>query len=80
MIAFISQVPENSTYSERFDKTFFERNKALAMTGSFTKLREICCRFALLPGEYLIVPSTFEPGQDASFLLRIFSEKPHETR
>ena len=65
---------------ERFDRRFFETNKAKVMTNSFTKLREISCRYALPQGEYVLVPSTFHPRQEADFLLRIFSEKPHEAR
>lgn len=28
----------------------------------------------------MLVPSTFYPRQESEFLLRIFSEKPHDTR
>ena len=65
---------------KRFDKRFFETTKATVMTNSFTKLREINGRYSLPPGEYVIVPSTFYPRQESEFLLRIFSEKPHEAR
>ncbi|KAL9953560.1 hypothetical protein ACROYT_G040996 [Oculina patagonica] len=77
----IYKIPEDLRGTkQRFGRRFFETNKAAVMTNSFTKLREISCRYSLPPGEYVLVPSTFYPRQEAEFLLRIFSEKPHEAR
>lgn len=77
----IYKVPEDMAgRKERFGRRFFETTKAQVMTNSFTKLREISCRYSLPKGEYVLVPSTFYPRQESEFLLRIFSEKPHDTR
>ncbi|KAH9487988.1 Calpain-1 catalytic subunit [Bulinus truncatus] len=37
--------------------------------------REVSKRFELSSGTYIIVPSTFNPDEEAEFMLRIFSEK-----
>ncbi|KAI5088918.1 calpain-8 [Silurus meridionalis] len=41
----------------------------------FSYMREVYLRFDFPLAEYIIIPATFEPNQEASFLLRVFSEK-----
>uniref|UniRef100_A0A671QW72 Calpain-2 catalytic subunit n=1 Tax=Sinocyclocheilus anshuiensis TaxID=1608454 RepID=A0A671QW72_9TELE len=60
------------------DRNFFQRNASAARSETFINLREVCSRFCLPPGEYLIVPSTFEPNKDGDFCVRVFSEKQAE--
>uniref|UniRef100_A0A8P4K4G3 Calpain 2, (m/II) large subunit b n=1 Tax=Dicentrarchus labrax TaxID=13489 RepID=A0A8P4K4G3_DICLA len=61
------------------DKNFFLTHAQTAKSETFINLREVCSRFKLPPGEYLIVPSTFEPHLNGDFCIRVFSEKQTET-
>ena len=40
----------------------------------YIKSSHVFMRKSLRAGRYLVVPSTFQPGQDGKFLLRLFSE------
>uniref|UniRef100_A0A1A7WW24 calpain-2 n=1 Tax=Iconisemion striatum TaxID=60296 RepID=A0A1A7WW24_9TELE len=61
------------------DKNFFLSHAQKARSETFINLREVSTRFKLPPGEYLIVPSTFEPHLNGDFCIRVFSEKQAET-
>ncbi|KAI5090840.1 calpain-3-like, partial [Silurus meridionalis] len=60
---------------QHLSKDFFLYNASKARCKSYINLREVTERFLLRPGEYVIVPSTFEPHKESDFLLRVFSEK-----
>ncbi|XP_004620367.1 calpain-9 isoform X1 [Sorex araneus] len=61
--------------NEHLNKDFFRYHASLARSKTFINLREVSGRFKLPPGEYILIPSTFEPHLEADFCLRIFSEK-----
>lgn len=56
-------------------KNFFLTTRARERSDTFINLREVLNRFKLPPGEYVVVPSTFEPHKDGDFCIRVFSEK-----
>ncbi|NWI19034.1 CAN8 protein, partial [Crypturellus soui] len=69
---------ENTT-DIHLNRDFFARNQPVARSGNYINLREVSSRMKLPRGEYLIVPSTFEPYKNAEFCLRVFSEKQAKT-
>ncbi|NXU04577.1 CAN8 protein, partial [Buphagus erythrorhynchus] len=56
-------------------RAFFARHQPAARTASYVNLREVSSRMTLPRGQYLIVPSTFEPYKNGEFCLRVFAEK-----
>ena len=46
-----------------------------AASVTFTNKRSVFGRYTLAQGRYVIVPSTFEPGLEREFLLRIYTER-----
>lgn len=54
---------------------YFQTHSASAKSTEFCNLREICDHHCLPPGQYVIVPSTFEPDEEGDFILRVYSER-----
>ncbi|XP_078263215.1 calpain-3 [Rhinoraja longicauda] len=72
----IYEVPkEMYSNKQHLPKDFFLYQASKCRSKSYINLREVSQRFRLPPGEYVIVPSTYEPHQEGEFVLRVFSEK-----
>ncbi|XP_017468261.1 PREDICTED: calpain-A [Rhagoletis zephyria] len=53
---------------------FFKYRASVGRSPHFINTREVCARFKLPPGHYLIVPSTFDQNEEGEFVIRVFSE------
>lgn len=67
-----SKAPESE---EQASKDFFRYHASKARSRTYINTREVSERFTLPPGDYLLVPTTFQPHHEADFLVRMFSEK-----
>lgn len=65
--------------TETIQRPFFRRNKSL-INSQYTNSRQVSHRCQLDAGGYLIMPTTFETGDESNFTLRIFSSKPMKLR
>ncbi|XP_047467978.1 calpain-2 catalytic subunit-like [Mugil cephalus] len=59
----------------KFPASFFNTNAPVAQTKTYLNARDVTELLTLKPGEYLIVPSTFNPYETASFILTIHSKE-----
>uniref|UniRef100_A0A8C4D9W1 Calpain catalytic domain-containing protein n=1 Tax=Dicentrarchus labrax TaxID=13489 RepID=A0A8C4D9W1_DICLA len=58
----------------KFPASFFSSQAPAAQTKTYMNAREVMEFVLLKPGEYLIVPSSFNPNETASFILTIHSK------
>ncbi|XP_074472254.1 calpain-3b isoform X1 [Sebastes fasciatus] len=61
--------------NQHLQKDFFLYTASKAKCKTYINLREVTERIHLPPGEYVIIPTTFQPHQEGEFILRVFSEK-----
>ncbi|XP_033991122.1 calpain-1 catalytic subunit-like [Trematomus bernacchii] len=65
---------EYKSLKGKFPASFFNKNRPVYQTKTYANAREVMGFLMLKPGEYLIVPSTFNPNETASFILTILSK------
>nr|XP_043905693.1 calpain-3b isoform X1 [Solea senegalensis] len=72
----IYEVPEEMQGEDQhLEKDFFLYTASVAKCKTYINLREVTERFCLPPGEYAVIPTTFEPHEEGEYILRVFSEK-----
>jgi len=64
--------------SGTLDSQFFGTHNTSAKSSAFINLREICDHHKLPPGEYVIIPSTFQPNEEGDYILRVYSERKND--
>ena len=62
------------------DRESFLRRPPVASAPAYIDMREVCGRHRLPVGDYLVMPTTFDPNEEADFMLRLFTEKAHGIR
>ncbi|XP_071979246.1 calpain-1 catalytic subunit-like [Engystomops pustulosus] len=74
------KVPEDMVSRPSLDRGFFTRNRSVADTGDPQNTRGVMVRASLTPGEYVIVPSTYDANQEGGFYIRAYCAKETENR
>ncbi|OQV24279.1 Calpain-C [Hypsibius exemplaris] len=59
----------------RLDAHFFKKHHAV-LHSAYTNTQQVTCRCQLQPGQYVIIPTSFEAGAEAAFTLRVYSSVP----
>ncbi|KAL3874801.1 hypothetical protein ACJMK2_037770 [Sinanodonta woodiana] len=67
------------TYPLPLKKDFFDHNERVASIDYFINSREIIQRLVLGPGEYVVMPCTYEKNEEARFYLRFFFENKNSS-
>ncbi|XP_039954339.1 calpain-A isoform X2 [Bactrocera tryoni] len=70
----IYHLTEDDLHTRPQGVNFFKYRASVGRSPHFINTREVCARFKLPPGHYLIVPSTFDPNEEGEFVIRVFSE------
>ncbi|XP_055338337.1 calpain-C-like [Paramacrobiotus metropolitanus] len=64
-----------SSVGGRLDAQFFKKHHAI-LHSAYTNTQQVTSRCRLQPGQYVIIPTSFEAGQEAAFTLRVYSSVP----
>ena len=59
----------------RLEETVVRRTAPVEKTDQYINLREVSKRMMLPPGRYVVIPTTFNRGEEGQFLVRLFLEK-----
>jgi hypothetical protein len=61
-------------------KLYANQLDRVGTSGSYINSRDVTKRFRVVPGNYLIIPSTYDENKEGEFMLRIFTQELIEGR
>lgn len=73
----VAQVRADQSYLSHLDLSLL---KPLLCLDSYSPRREVVVRGRLPPGQYVVIPSTWEAGLEGEFILRVLTEKGNTTK
>ena len=62
------------TKEARLDKSFFKKNRSI-YNSLYTNSKQISMRCQSDVGKYVLIPTSYEPGQEGQFTIRIYSTR-----
>ncbi|GAU93428.1 hypothetical protein RvY_05370-2 [Ramazzottius varieornatus] len=74
VIGFSIYVNSNAQF-HRLEAAHFKKRHA-TLHSSYTNTQQVTARCRLTSGQYVIIPTSFEAGQEAAFTLRVYSSVP----
>ncbi len=61
------------------EKLYPKDLERVGTSGSYINKREVTYQARVAPGNYVIIPSTYDANKEAKFLMRIFTESPADS-
>ncbi|XP_078464524.1 calpain-9-like isoform X1 [Lampetra planeri] len=71
----IHQIPKDLRDASWLPQEALTAASSVGGTATWSNLREVGGRFRLPYGDYVVVPCTFQPNEEAEFILRIFAQR-----
>uniref|UniRef100_A0A0B7A6W7 Calpain catalytic domain-containing protein n=1 Tax=Arion vulgaris TaxID=1028688 RepID=A0A0B7A6W7_9EUPU len=62
-------------YSLPLKKDYFDHHQTIANSGAYINTRQVTKRLTFAPGEYVVVPSTWDQDEEADYYIRFFLER-----
>uniref|UniRef100_UPI00398F662A calpain-14-like n=1 Tax=Pristiophorus japonicus TaxID=55135 RepID=UPI00398F662A len=67
--------PTLQVQNGKLPEAFFKSQQPVKQNTKYTNTREVCETYQLEPGTYVLVPCTYNPNEQAEFILRIYFRK-----